>query len=284
MDANVLMTLLPQAPLFFAPDVIDLDPYGSAAVFIDSAIRFIANGGLLCVTCTDMANLCGNHPASTFAKYFSVSVKSTFCHEMAVRILLYSLDLNANRYKRYIVPLLSISVDFYIRVFVRVLTSAEEVKASISRKSYVSVCSICNRFDLFPIANRLRPGVHHATQGPVGHSYCDICRGTTKLAGPVWNASLYDPEFVDLCLEQLKERGQNLATYDRVNGMLNVIKEELVDCPFFYHLDEMFSLVKSPMPKSLLIFSALSRLGYRFSYTHFKKNAFKTDAPAKSDV
>lgn len=46
-----------------------------------------------------------------------------YCHEMALRILLASLEQHAARYKRYIKPVLSLSIDFYIRVFVRVYTS-----------------------------------------------------------------------------------------------------------------------------------------------------------------
>ncbi len=42
---------------------------------------------------------------------------------MALRILLASLEQHAARYKRHIVPVLSLSIDFYIRVFVRVYTS-----------------------------------------------------------------------------------------------------------------------------------------------------------------
>ncbi len=41
---------------------------------------------------------------------------------MALRILLQSIEGHANRYKRTITPLLSLSVDFYIRVFVRIHT------------------------------------------------------------------------------------------------------------------------------------------------------------------
>ncbi|KAK1020654.1 RNA methyltransferase tRNA(m5U54)methyltransferase, partial [Friedmanniomyces endolithicus] len=36
-------------------DVIDLDPYGTAAPFIDSALQALNDGGMLCVTCTDSA-------------------------------------------------------------------------------------------------------------------------------------------------------------------------------------------------------------------------------------
>jgi len=41
-------------------DVIDLDPYGSAAPFLDAAVQAVAHGGLLNVTCTDMAALGGS--------------------------------------------------------------------------------------------------------------------------------------------------------------------------------------------------------------------------------
>lgn len=51
------------------------------------------------------------------------------CHQ-ALRIVLHSLDLHANCYQRYIVPLLSISADFYVRVFVRVFTGQAKVKSS----------------------------------------------------------------------------------------------------------------------------------------------------------
>lgn len=51
-------------------------------------------------------------------------------HPQALRIVLHSLDLRANCYQRFVVPLLSISADFYIRVFVRVFTGQAKVKAS----------------------------------------------------------------------------------------------------------------------------------------------------------
>lgn len=44
-------------------DMIDLDPYGTAAPFLDSAIQAVSDGGLLAVTCTDMAVTAGhNYP------------------------------------------------------------------------------------------------------------------------------------------------------------------------------------------------------------------------------
>ncbi|KAG8014564.1 tRNA (guanine(26)-N(2))-dimethyltransferase [Nibea albiflora] len=103
-------------------DVIDLDPYGSPASFLDAAVQAVTEGGLLCITCTDMAVMAGNSGETCYSKYGSVSIKAKYCHEMALRIILHSLDQRAAVYQRYIQPLLSVSVDFYIRVFVRVFT------------------------------------------------------------------------------------------------------------------------------------------------------------------
>jgi tRNA (guanine26-N2/guanine27-N2)-dimethyltransferase len=51
-----------------------------------------------------------------WTKYGSYPIHRPYCHEAAVRILLACLESHANRYKRYIVPMLSVHMDFYIRV------------------------------------------------------------------------------------------------------------------------------------------------------------------------
>lgn len=109
-------------------DAIDLDPYGCPSIFLDSAVQAIKDGGLLLVTATDMAVLAGNSPETCYVKYGAVSLRIKCCHEMALRILLQCIESHANRYGRYIEPLLSISADFYIRVFVRVYNSPNMCK------------------------------------------------------------------------------------------------------------------------------------------------------------
>lgn len=63
-------------------DAIDLDPYGCPSRFLDSAVQVARDGGLLLVTCTDMAILAGNSPESCYAKYGAVSIRNPACHEM----------------------------------------------------------------------------------------------------------------------------------------------------------------------------------------------------------
>ena len=86
--------------------MVDLDPYGTAAIFLDSAMQAVAEGGLLCVTCTDMAVLCGSGAEAGYAKYGAYSLRAPFCHEQALRIVLGCMQTHAARHKRFIVPLL----------------------------------------------------------------------------------------------------------------------------------------------------------------------------------
>lgn len=109
-------------------DIIDLDPYGCPSVFLDSAVQAVKEGGLLLITATDMAVLAGNSPETCYVKYGAVSLKMKACHEMGVRILLQTIESHANRYGRYIEPLLSVSADFYVRVFVRVYSGQYKCK------------------------------------------------------------------------------------------------------------------------------------------------------------
>lgn len=48
---------------------LHLDPYGTASPFIDAAVQSINDGGLLCITCTDMAVLAGKFPETCYLKY-----------------------------------------------------------------------------------------------------------------------------------------------------------------------------------------------------------------------
>lgn len=73
-------------------DVIDLDPYGSAIPFLESSLGCILNGGLLCVTFTDMAVLCARKPHVCSYKYGSVPLPQKYCHEMALRMVLHMIS------------------------------------------------------------------------------------------------------------------------------------------------------------------------------------------------
>ncbi|KAM9313070.1 tRNA (guanine(26)-N(2))-dimethyltransferase [Gastrophryne carolinensis] len=262
-------------------DVIDLDPYGSPSMFLDAAVQSVSDGGLLCVTCTDMAVLAGNNGETCYAKYGAMSLKSKFCHEMALRILLHSLDLRANCYQRYIVPLISISADFYIRVFVRVFTGQAKVKMSASKQAMVYNCVGCGTYHLQRMGRATAHGNNMkysaGTGPPVGMS-CEFCQQRHQVGGPIWAEALHDKEFVRRVLSASERNPKRFKTSDRIDGMLSMVTEEL-DIPLYYTLDNLSSTIRCNTPGLLQFRSALLYAGYKVSLSHACQNAIKTDAP-----
>eukprot|EP00118_Oscarella_pearsei_P012797 m.96803 g.96803 ORF g.96803 m.96803 type:complete len:518 (+) comp36924_c0_seq3:90-1643(+) len=262
-------------------DIIDLDPYGSPSPFLDAAVQAVSDGGLLCVTCTDLGVLCGNHSETAFAKYGSVSLKAPYCHEMALRIALACIDSHCARYKRYIRPLLSMSIDFYIRVFVQVFTGAGRVKESASKQAYVYHCVGCDTFHLQNIGKRTEKGKsvkYSPATGPSVGQRCNECSSIFQIGGPVWARPLHDYDFVKRLVGQVSDKKAEFRTLDRMKGTLAVISEELPDTPFYYSLDKMCGFAHCTTPSILAFKSALMNLGYQVSFSHCRQNAFKTNA------
>eukprot|EP00920_Eleutheroschizon_duboscqi_P013823 GHVT01032391.1.p1 GENE.GHVT01032391.1~~GHVT01032391.1.p1 ORF type:complete len:585 (-),score=42.21 GHVT01032391.1:902-2569(-) len=145
-----------ELPSFY--DVIDIDPYGSSSEFLDGAVQAVRSGGLLCLTSTDMATLCGNAPEVSFYKYGGTAIKARYLHEMALRLLLHATSAAAARHQRVITPLISLSVDFYIRVFVQVKHSAESCKFNSTNTSLVFQCDTCDCFRVVPLGGLGKSG------------------------------------------------------------------------------------------------------------------------------
>jgi len=275
-------------------DVVDLDPYGGPTIFLDGAVQSVAEGGLLCVTATDMAVLAGNSPETCYTKYGAVSLKSKSCHEMGLRIMLQSIESHANRYGRYIVPLLSMSIDFYIRVFVRVYTSQKMCKRTTSKLGHAFQCNGCESISVSPLGKvevtENKNVKYKLPTGPPVDSRCHFCGNTYFMGGPFWIAPIHDQAFVQDLLQSVVNPSstenastaaptQRFGTYDRLVGMLTVVSEELPDVPFYYSQDRLYSMLKMGSDKLTVLRSGLLNAGYRVSLSHANKGAVKTDAP-----
>merc|ERR550519_1174049 len=304
-DAAMLMYQHRQAKDRF--HVIDLDPYGSPTPFLDSAVQAVSDGGLLCVTATDMAVLCGNSPETCYTKYGAIPLKSRSCHEFAVRILLQCLESHANRYGRYIEPLLSLSIDFYCRVFVRVYTGQAVCKQTTSKLGHVHQCTGCESLAFQPLGKLTNHKQGQEPQGkvtnqqsgqepqgkltnqkpgqikyslptgpPVGRT-CDHCGNNHHIGGPIWLAPIHNLDFVSDLLDSLSE--DKFQTYPRMVGMLSMVLDELQDIPLYYELSRLCNITKLSQGKLTIYLSALLNAGYRVSLTHANRHGIKTDAP-----
>ncbi|KAJ1564589.1 tRNA methyltransferase 1 [Nowakowskiella sp. JEL0078] len=267
-DANLVMHQAASTNTKF--DVVDLtrckDPYGSASPFIDAAVQCVSEGGLLCITCTDMAVLAGGQYDACWAKYGTMPVpNASYCHEMAcnngdfiylsfiflkaLRAVLNCIQTSAGRYKRYIVPLASCSIDFYVRVFVQVFTSPLESKGAARIT-----------FDRYKIAKQ---------------EWFIIAQ---DVGGPFWSGSLHNKTFVENWLNHIKISSiENYKTHSRMLGMVTVISEEL-DVPFYYTLPTLCATIHVSCPPFIKICSALYSQNIKFSISHANPSSLKVDA------
>ena len=187
---------------------IDLDPYGSPTPFLDAAMKSIKNNGLLLVTATDAGVLCGNGADTCYTKYGAVSLRSPFCHETGIRILLQCINSHAIRYSKYIVPLISLSVDFYFRIFVLVFDGQMKAKESTTKIGLAYVCSGCQSFLIqkFGDAEPTKNNFKFLPANSISSDTCANCGGRLHMTGPLWISSLHDKNFVKDVISTISEK------------------------------------------------------------------------------
>ena len=281
-NEDVRMVCMKHEKMF---DVVDLDPYGTPSILLDSAVTAVKEGGLLLVTATDMAVLCGNNSEVAWAKYQSYPLRAKYCHEAAVRILLAAVENAAIKHKRHIVPVLSLSIDFYIRVFVRVYTSPLQMKQSPSKLSYVFQCVGCDTFELQPVGRQSTKGnvtKYHPGAGPVVPQRCPNCGWHYNMGGPIWSDPIHDKTWLKNIKEEVEKNKDRYPGYGKVHALLTMAQEELPDVPLHYDLHSMGGTLKATPPNHWLFKSAIINAGYRVSGCHSSALGIKTDAPVET--
>ncbi|XP_024316320.1 probable tRNA (guanine(26)-N(2))-dimethyltransferase 1 isoform X3 [Brachypodium distachyon] len=261
---------------------VDLDPYGSPAAFLDSAVQCVADGGILMCSATDMAVLAGGNPEVCFSKYGSYPVRGKYCHEMALRILLACIESHAIRHKRYIVPVISVHMDFYIRVFVRIFTSASTVKTSPLKISHVYQCVGCNSFHLQNVGrinSKDKRNVALPNFCPTVPQECCECGHKFVMGGPIWSDPIHDKEWATSILSNVQAMSGAYPAYAKISAVLTSVSQELVNAPLFVSLHSLCATLKCTNPTMAMFHSALRNAGYQISGSHVDPLALKTDAP-----
>lgn len=301
-------------------DVIDLDPYGTAAPFLDAAVQSVRDdGGLLCVTCTDAGVWASNsYPEKAYSLYGGIPIKGAHSHEGGLRLILHAIATSAARYGLAIEPLLSLSIDFYARVFVRIRKSPADVKFLAGKTMVVYNCdSGCGAWVTQMIAknkiaaNKSGTGTfykHVFSLAPNTGEYCDHCGSKTHMAGPMYAGPLHSPTFIRRILDELPNVSkETYGTIDRIEGMLNLALEDTLShyddennpdprpgtaakegkedpatvdhYPFFFVPSILSKVLHCVTPHENALRGALRHLGYRVTRSHTKAGSIKTDAP-----
>lgn len=219
-------------------------------------------------------------------RYGGTALKAGYVHEMSVRLLLHAVVSAAAKYGREVRPLLSCSVDFYVRIFVRILDSPVNAKHAAANTGLVHQCVQCDSFFVQRLGevlakggdrNKFRPA-RAVTPG----TECPECCGRMEIGGPAHVGPIHDLEFVQMCIDACDNGETNLAgitCWKKIRGMLTAISEELPDVPLHYRLPNLLKSLKvTPMPLRQFR-GTLTALGYRVSHFHREPEAVKTDAP-----
>jgi tRNA (guanine26-N2/guanine27-N2)-dimethyltransferase len=267
-------------------DVIDLDPYGSAAPFLDGAVQAVESGGLLCVTCTDMAALGGSHPETAYGRYAGLPIQSAkYLQELALRILLHTIAISAARYGRTIKPILSVGMAFYVRVFVEIHNDKRGVNDLSLHIGNVYQSTKCSSFVTIPHGQMggHRGNVYQSSR--LTPSVCSETGAPFKVGGPLWLGPLHDQSVIRVALERLSDPncpspGMGwIATRTRLQGLLTSVSEEL-EVPLYYTLPDLCRVLHCSSPPLREFKAALVNAGYSVSGYHKEPNAVKTDAPS----
>lgn len=293
-------------------DVVDLDPYGTAVPFLDAAIQSLNDGGLLCVTCTDAGVFasCG-YVEKTYSLYGGLPIKGPHSHEAGLRLILNSIATAAGKYGIAIEPLLSLSIDYYARVFVRVKKSPADVKFLAGKTMLVHQCDAgCGAWQTQYLARHApqanRTNFKHGAAQSSGEKLCPHCGFKTHVAGPMWGGAMHNPFFIQRILESLPKVDKDIyQTTLRIEGMLTSALDELdvlpetaleaqestdapfipampshaIDpFPFFFIPSAVAKVLHCQAPGEAPIKGALRKAGFMATRSHTKPGTIKTNA------
>ena len=232
-------------------DYIDIDPFGSPAYFIDSAIRSVYNNGIIACTATDTATLCGIYPDVCFRRYGAKPFHSYVMHEIGLRILLGFICREAAKYDKGIKPILSYSTDYYFRLYVEVKKGKRYANESMKNFSSTNLKKI-------------------------------ISVENEKKVGPLWLGKLQNKDAVKEIRTLLFKK--ELKTKNSLWKLLSLLEDE-ANAPIFFHTSDNFASTLKTSPKKLEeIFEKLKDKGYLVTRTHFSPTGFKTDAPLEKII
>ena len=248
-------------------DYIDVDPFGSPVFYLDSAIRALRDGGLIALTATDLAPLCGVYPKAALRKYGGLPLRTEYCHELAVRLLSGCLATSAAKHEIGVNIQFSHSSNHYIRIYASAGYGANKANESIQKMGYILHCYAC---------------LHRETASgtsPVVRYECGECGSPLKIAGPLWLGNITDRVFCELVEKEAVSR--RFGHKDHIMKLLSLVKAESDAPATYYVIDKTCDKLGVPVPSLEKVIKTLRQKGFQALATHFHSRGVKTDAPAK---
>jgi tRNA (guanine26-N2/guanine27-N2)-dimethyltransferase len=258
-DANHFFTTNRKEGNLF--DIIDIDPFGTPSPYLEDATKTIRKEGLISMTATDTAVLCGLHPHVALRKYYGLSVHTEYCHEVGLRLLFGALAFSAARYDKGIKPLFCHSTRHYLRVYAQVAYGAEEGDSSLEKIGYINHCTKCNERSISKI--------------PL--EKCPECGSNIIYGGPLWIGKIFDGNFIEEMIKTVKN--SNTKKYSK---MMTTAVEETEGPPMYFLISMICDRLQINTPAIEKIIERLRKKGFYASRTSINNKAVKTNAPSKT--
>jgi len=238
-------------------DYIDIDPFGTPAPFLDSAIKRISREGILAVTATDTAALAGSSKEACLRKYWAVPMRNELMHEVGIRILIRTVQLIGAAHEKALIPIFSYTDRHYYRIFFRCEKGREKADEVITQHKFL----LYNRKTM---ERKLADGAVNPERNEDGWTY----------AGPIWTGQLWDLSLVRKMKKICPPKNREMA------DMLNILERESAKVIVgFYSMPEVLRISKSGVcPKIDVIIERLEKKGFFSARTVFGGDCVRTDA------
>jgi tRNA (guanine26-N2/guanine27-N2)-dimethyltransferase len=263
-DANLLLSQHGAPRKRF--DIVDIDPFGSPVPYLDTAVRALRNNGLLALTATDLAPLCGVHSKACRRKYGGKPLRTEYCHENAVRLLTGCTATIAAKYNIGICLLFSHSNDHYIRAYIQIQYGAKKADKSINNLGYILHCFDCFHREI--IKNPFTKSIEE----------CPECSSKMSWAGPLWLGEIFNKRFCDLIIEENKRVA--FRNNRKISKILTLTKGEIGGPETYFVIDKISDKLSLPVPSVSSIIQKLQDRGFSAVPTHFNPRGIRTNAPA----
>lgn len=233
-------------------DFIEIDPFGSPVPFLDIACQKVKHNGILSVTATDTAALCGTYPKTTLRKY-SIKVSMTHCYEeIGLRNLIAYSIRQAAKYEKSLIPLIAYSNKHYYKVFFKVIQSREKAYSSVKNLSWIDY----------------------------NYKNQDITINETEnkaSIGKTYVGNLNDKEFI----QKIKSNLNLISNKKEIEKLLEKIENEVETIGHYnpHKLQKEFNLKTEK--KFDYIIEKLKETGFNASRPHNNKLGIKTNAKSK---
>jgi tRNA (guanine26-N2/guanine27-N2)-dimethyltransferase len=247
-------------------DIIDLDPFGSPSPYIDCVLRAVNNGGLLSVTATDTAVLCGVYPHVCYRKYMGFPINNEYANETGVRLLISLIALTAARFDLAVFPLFTHTNLHFMRVYLKIKVSNTEANDIHTKIGNILHCFNCG--------NRT-----HVEFGDCS-KFCRLCSSKCRIGGPLWKGPINDLEFLKIMLNLVPR----LSTFQQSPNLQKSIIKQLetssmeLNEPYYYLIDDIASKLKISPPPISEVIKTIHDSGFSASRAALNPRGIKTIA------